>query len=84
MLEMVIFALPQALVMGEGQDMLSTASHVVKAMLLITAIQVTIIQNLGAKLMALLLTQNALQVIQTELAAYVDMMEVALGHSCLG
>jgi hypothetical protein len=32
--------------------------------------------------MAYLLTQNVLQVIQTELAAYVDMMEVAPGHKC--
>jgi hypothetical protein len=81
---MVIFAAPLVASMAEVQDMHFRALLVVKAMLLIMVILVNIIQNSGAKLMALLLTQNVLQVIQTELAAYVDMMEVALGHSCLG
>jgi hypothetical protein len=57
---------------------------VVKIMLLIMVIQVTIIQNLGAKLMALLLTRNVLQVIQTSCVACVDMMEGAPAHTCLG
>ena len=56
----------------------------VKTMLLIMMILVNIIQNSGAKLLALLLTQDVLQVIQTSLAAYVDIMEVALAHTCLG
>jgi hypothetical protein len=81
---MVIFAARPALVMAEVQDMHFRALLVVKAMLLIMVILVNIIQNSGAKLMALLLTQNVLQAIQISLAAYVDMMEVALAHTCLG
>ena len=42
-LEMVTFAAPQVLVMGEGQDIF--LSQVVKVMLLIMLIQVTIILN---------------------------------------
>jgi hypothetical protein len=53
-------------------------------MLLIMVILVNIIRNSGAKLLALLLTQDVLQAIQTSLAVYVDIMEVALVHTCLG
>jgi hypothetical protein len=81
---MVIFAAPQVVPMAEGEDMYFPALLVVKAMLLIMVILVNIIQNLGAKLMALLLIRNALRVIQTSLAAYVVTMEVALVHICLG
>ena len=44
-LEMAIFAAPLEMIMVEEPDMLSIASHVVKAMLLIMAIQVNTIQN---------------------------------------
>jgi hypothetical protein len=79
-----IFAAPQALVMAEDGDILSIASHVVKAALLIMVIQVTIIQNSVARIVLLCLIQNVPQVIQIPVVTYVIMMEGALAHSCLG
>ena len=70
--------------MAEDGDILSIASHVVKAALLIMVIQVTIIQNSVARIVLLCLIQNVLQVIQILVVTYVDTMEVALAHSCLG
>jgi hypothetical protein len=51
-------------------------------MLLIMVIQVSIIQNLGAKFISQLLTQYVLQVIMTFHQTGVDIVEVALAHTC--
>jgi hypothetical protein len=45
-------------------------------------IQVTIIQNSVARIVLLCLIQNVLQAIQISVVTYVNMMEVALAHSC--
>jgi hypothetical protein len=81
-LEMANIVAPLVVTMAEVQDMHFRALLVVKTMLLIMVIQVTIIQSSVAKFMALLLIQNALQDIQILLAAFVDIMEVALAHTC--
>jgi hypothetical protein len=78
-LELEIFAAPLEMIMAEEVDILSIASHLVKA-LLIMLIQVTIIQNLDAKNDLQCLIQNVLQAIQISVAALCDTMEVALGH----
>jgi hypothetical protein len=81
-LEMAIFAAPLEVPMAEVEDMHFQTLPDVITMLLIMVIRMSIIQNSGVKFISQLLTQYVLQVIQTFHQTGVDMMEVALSHTC--
>ena len=76
---MAIYAQLLKTIMAEGQVILLMTSHRVKE----TLIRVTIFLNSDAKIVLQLLIRNVLQVILNSVATYVNIMEVALAHTCL-